>query len=59
MSVAEMKLTLIEKITRIEDEVLIRKIAEVVNNAKPRPTIEQIFEEAKVQYGNTLKKLAE
>ena len=59
MSVAEMKKTLIEKITQIEDEILIRKISDVVNSAKPKPTIAQIYDEAKAQYGNTLKRLAE
>lgn len=59
MSVEEMKRELIEKIAQIEDEVFIRKIAAVVNNPKPRPTKEQIYEEIKAQYGNTLKKLAE
>lgn len=59
MSVQEMKKTLIEKIDKIEDEMLIRKIAAIVNNPKPRPSMEQIFEEAIAQYGNTLKRLAE
>ncbi|MES2774029.1 MAG: hypothetical protein V4722_07580 [Bacteroidota bacterium] len=57
MSVAEMKKTLIEQITQIKDELLLKKISLTVNNVRPRPTITQIYEEAKTQYGNTLKRL--
>ena len=59
MSLAEMKQKLIEKITLIEDESLLKKISTVIDDPKPRPSIDQIFEEAKAQYGDTLKRLAE
>lgn len=59
MSIAEMKKELIEKINKIEDESLLKKISNVLDTPKPRPSIDQIFEEAKAQYGNTLKRLAE
>ena len=59
MSVAEMKKQLIEKIEKIDDEILIRKISVIVNNPKPRPDIHQIYAEIKAQFGDTLKRLAE
>ena len=59
MNVAEMKKGLIEKIAQMDDEITIRKIAQLVNNSKPRPSIEQIYQEIKAQYGNALQKLAE
>ncbi len=60
MSVAEMKQKVIEKITLIEDETMIRKIAQLVDEkSKPRPSIEDIFEKAKVQFGETLQRLAQ
>lgn len=59
MSVAEMKQKVIEKITLIEDETTIRKIAQLVDESKPRPSIEEIFERAKAKYGETLQRLAQ
>ena len=59
MSVAEIKKNVIEKINQIDDEITLRKIAQLVNNPKPRPSIEQIYQDIKAQYGNALQKLAE
>jgi hypothetical protein len=41
-----------------EKNSLVEKITDVVIIAKPRPTIEQIFEAAVSQYSNTLTLLA-
>jgi hypothetical protein len=58
MSVAEMKLNIIDKVSQTKNEDLLKEINEYINNLF-RPTIEQIFEEAKTQYGETLKRLSE
>jgi hypothetical protein len=59
MSLAEMKQKVIEKITTIEDEKTISQISQLLENVPLRPRIEQVYQEIKAQYGNTLKRLAE
>ena len=54
-----MKKSVIEKINQIDDEITIRKIAQLVEESKPKPSIEDIFEKAKAQYGETLQRLAQ
>ena len=65
MSVAEMKLKAIGQLEKLENENAVQQILlqleklvneETVNRSKK---MEQIFEEAIVQYGDVLKKLAE
>lgn len=59
MGVAEMKKALIEKIENIDDELLIRKLIDLANNPKSRPSIKEMYAEAVQQYGETLRKLAQ
>ena len=54
-----MKKTLFQKIENIDDELLIRKLIDLANNPKPRPSIKEIYTEAVQQYGETLRKLAQ
>ena len=65
MSVAEMKLKAIGQLEKLENENAVQQILsqleklvneETVNRSKK---MEQVFEEAVVQYGDVLKKLAE
>ena len=60
MSVLEMqKKELIVKIEKIEDELLMKQINDLINAAQNRPSIKEIYNEAKNQFGNTLQKLAQ
>jgi hypothetical protein len=65
MSVAEMKLEAINKISKLSGEGAVKEILqhlvqlEAVEQSIDPQKINHIFEEASVQYGNTLKKLAE
>lgn len=59
MSVIEMKRSLVEKIEGIDDELLIRKMIDLVNNPKPRPSVSEMYSEAVQQYSDTLRKLAQ
>jgi predicted Zn-ribbon and HTH transcriptional regulator len=65
MSVAEMKVKAMNHLVQLEDENSVKEILEhleKIADAKSRErkeVIENIFQEAKEKYGNTLKKLAE
>ncbi len=59
MSVIEMKKNLFKKIESIDDELLIRRIMDLVNNPQPRPSINEMYTEVVNQYGDTLRKLAQ
>lgn len=64
MSVAEMKLEAINKISRLSGENALKEIIQHIDQLEAlekenKVGMQQIFEEATVQYGNTLKKLAE
>lgn len=59
MSVAEMKQKAISLIDKVENEKKLQQVLQVLSDAEPRPSIEEIYEEAKLQYGNTLQRLAE
>lgn len=54
-----MKRSLVEKIEGIDDELLIRKMIDLVNNPKPRPSVSEMYSEAVQQYSDTLRKLAQ
>jgi hypothetical protein len=60
MSVLEMqKKEVIEKIAKIEDEQLMKQINDLINAANHRPSIKDIYNEAKREFGETLQKLAQ
>jgi hypothetical protein len=59
MSLAEMKQKAISLINKVESEKKLKQLLKILEENEPKPSIEQIFEEAKAQYGNTLKKLSE
>ena len=60
MSVLEMqKKELIVKIEKIEDELLMKQINDLINAAQNRLSIKEMYNEAKNQFGNTLQKLAQ
>jgi hypothetical protein len=59
MSVAEMKQELLQKIEKIDDELLLRKVTDLINNPQPRPSIKEMYSEVVQQYGDTLSKLAQ
>lgn len=60
MSVLEIKRKeVIQKIEKIEDEVLMKQIDDLTNAANNRPSIKEIYDEAKAQFGDTLQKLAQ
>ncbi len=60
MSVLEMqRKEVIEKIAKIEDEQLMKQINDLINAANHRPSIKDIYNEAKSQFSETLQKLAQ
>lgn len=59
MSVAQLKKEAIRGIERIEDEALLKKVVEILNSQTERPSIGEIYDELKEQFGNTLQKLAQ
>ena len=60
MSTLEIKRKeVIQKIEKIEDEALMKQINDLINAAHNRPSIREIYDEAKVQFGDTLQKLAQ
>lgn len=54
-----MKQKAISLIDKVENEKKLQQVLQVLSDAEPRPSIEEIYEEAKLQYGNTLQRLAE
>jgi acetyl-CoA carboxylase beta subunit len=60
MSVAEMKIKAIERLTALKDEAAVKEILEHIEklNAKQFDT-DKFFKEISKQYGDVLKKLAE
>ncbi len=60
MSVLEIqKKEVISKIEKIEDASLMKQINDLINASQNRPSIKEIYAEAKAQFGNTLQKLAQ
>lgn len=63
MSVAEMKLEAINKITGIEDEAALKEILDYLEkqnpNKKDQPNLSRHYNAIKEQYGDVLEKLAQ
>ena len=59
MSVEEMKAEMKRIVDGIEDEKLLEKNMDILENVEPRPTIEEMYAEVVGQYANTLRKLAQ
>jgi len=59
MNTEENKILLIKRINDLQDEALIDSLLKIIDRTIERPSIEQIFDEGKEQYGDTLKKLAD
>jgi hypothetical protein len=57
--VAELKKEVIRRIEKTEDETLLKRITEILKSQAERPSINEIYDELKQQYGNTLQKLAQ
>ena len=62
MSVAEMKIEVINKITHIEDEGLLQEVLAMLNDkneSKSSYNLSSAYEDIKKQYGDVLQKLAQ
>jgi hypothetical protein len=54
-----LKEEVISKIETIEDKLLIKKINDFVDSLSNIPPIEDVYKEIKMQFGETLQKLAQ
>jgi hypothetical protein len=63
MSVAEMKLKAINKITNLDNETLLQKVLSLLENAAGKESednnLSKNYEAIKAQYGDVLQKLAQ
>ena len=63
MSVAEMKLELINKITQVDDERILNKVLSLLKNSKSKSgnqiNLAENYDKIKEQYGDVLQKLAQ
>ena len=61
MSVAEMKIELIKKITDINSEVILQEVSALLRNATEKEpfSLSQNYDAIKAQYGEVLQKLAQ
>ncbi len=59
MSTLEMKEIIKNKIDNIQDQELLNKINELLKTTEERESIEEIYNKIVLQYGDTLKKLAQ
>lgn len=63
MSVAEMKIEVINKITSLNDETLLKEVLSLLCNPNERPDrplkLSSSYELIKAQYGDVLQKLAQ
>lgn len=54
-----MKQEVISKIETIEDTLIIKQINDFVDSLNGKPTIDEVYQEIKMQFGETLQKLAQ
>jgi hypothetical protein len=63
MSVAEMKLELINKITQVDDERILNEVLSLLKNSKSKSgneiNLADNYDKIKEQYGDVLQKLAQ
>jgi len=59
MSAAEIKEEIKARLATVNDEKVLAEILNVLNNPNPRLSIDEMYNEAVQQYGDTLRKLAQ